>query len=97
MSKIKSEALENLFEGILTLENVEDCYAFFQDICTISELMSLKQRFEVAKMLKNGSIYLDIVEKTGASTATISRVKRCLEYGEDGYTRVFERLENEGV
>lgn len=97
MSKFKSKEMDDLFNGILKLENIDDCYAFFTDICTVSELMSLKQRFEVALMLRENLTYSDICEKTGASTATISRVKRCLEYGENGYTNVFERLENESI
>ncbi len=81
-----------LFTAILTLENTEECYAFFEDICTINELKALSQRLQVAKMLRAGDSYEKIVEETGASTATISRVKRCLVYGADGYTLVLDRL-----
>lgn len=92
--KIKTEAVDNLFEGILSLKNKEECYIFFEDICTINELLSLSQRFEVAKMLCEQKTYLEIAEKTGASTATISRVNRSLNYGNDGYDMVFDRIEN---
>ena len=78
--------------AILSLENKEECYLFFEDICTINELLSLSQRFEVARMLREQKTYLEIAEKTGASTATISRVNRSLNYGNDGYDMVFERL-----
>ena len=90
--KIKTEAVDHLFEAILTLENAEECYAFFEDVCTVNELASLSQRYEVAKMLRENKTYLDIAEQTGASTATISRVNRSLNYGCDGYDMVFERL-----
>ena len=91
--KLKGELADRLFQGILLLENQEECYQFFEDICTISELKSLAQRLEVAFMLKNGHTYDEIVAKTGASTATISRVKRCLHYGADGYNLILERVE----
>ena len=81
-----------LFEAILSLKDKEECYTFFEDICTINELLSLSQRFEVAKMLREQKTYLEIAEKTGASTATISRVNRSLNYGNDGYDMVFERI-----
>lgn len=94
MSKtIRTEAVKQLFEAILVLENVEECYEFFEDVCTINELLSLSQRFEVAKMLTEKKTYLEIAEQTGASTATISRVNRSLNYGNDGYQMVFSRLE----
>lgn len=93
--KIKTEAVDHLFEAVLSLENREECYSFFEDLCTVNELLSLSQRFEVAAMLRRGRTYLDIAEKTGASTATISRVNRSLTYGEDGYAMVFERLKEE--
>ena len=89
--KLKSKEVEQLFKAILSLEDVK-CYDFFEDVCTINELLSLAQRFEVAKMLREQKTYLEIAEKTGASTATISRVNRSLNYGNDGYDRVFERL-----
>lgn len=93
MSKnVKSEAVDHLFEAIMTLKNQEEFYAFFEDVCTVNELLSLSQRYEVARMLRQKKTYLDIAEKTGASTATISRVNRSLNYGNDGYDMVFERL-----
>ena len=87
--KIRTEAVDHLFEAILCLKDKEECYTFFEDVCTINELLSLSQRFEVAKMLTDKRTYLDISEKTGASTATISRVNRSLNYGNDGYEMVF--------
>ena len=90
--KIKTEAVDHLFDAILSLQNKEECYAFFEDICTINELKALSQRLQVAKMLRAGDSYEKIVEETGASTATISRVKRCLVYGADGYTLALDRL-----
>ena len=91
--KIHTEAVDSLFEAILSLKNKEECYTFFEDVCTINELLSLSQRFEVAKMLRQKKTYLEISEKTGASTATISRVNRALTYGNDGYEMVFQRME----
>ena len=93
MSKnVKSEAVDHLFEAIMTLKDKDEFYAFFEDVCTVNELLSLSQRYEVARMLRQHKTYLDIAEKTGASTATISRVNRSLNYGNDGYDMVFERL-----
>ena len=92
--KLKSESVDQLFKGILQLQTVDECYSFFVDLCTIGELVSMSQRFEVAKMLKEGQTYLAISAKTGASTATISRVNRALTYGDDGYELVLNRLEN---
>lgn len=90
--KLKTDAVDHLFDAILSLETKEECYDFFEDLCTVNELLSLSQRFEVASMLRNRKTYLEIAEKTGASTATISRVNRSLSYGNDGYQLVFERL-----
>ena len=90
--KVKTESLDLLFEAILCLKDKEECYTFFEDICTVNELLSITQRFEVAKMLREQKTYLAIEEKTGASTATISRVNRSLNYGNDGYDMVFERM-----
>lgn len=90
--KIKTEAVDFLFDAILTLENRDECYGFFEDLCTVNELLSLSQRFEVAAMLREHKTYLEIAEKTGASTATISRVNRSLNYGNDGYDMTFERM-----
>ena len=96
MSKnIKNASVDYLFEAILSLENKDECYTFFEDICTVNELLSLSQRFEVAKMLRSSKTYLEIAEKTGASTATISRVNRSLNYGNDGYDMVFSRIKNQ--
>ena len=93
--KIKTEAVDHLFQAILTLRNEEECYTFFEDVCTVNELLSLSQRYEVAKMLRERKPYLEIAERTGASTATISRVNRSLNYGNDGYDLVFERIKGE--
>ena len=95
MSKnIRTQAVDHLFEAILCLKDSEECYTFFEDICTVNELLSLAQRFEVARMLRNHNTYLEIAEKTGASTATISRVNRSLNYGNDGYDMVFARMKD---
>ncbi len=94
--KIKTEAVDHLLDAILTLKDRNECYTFFEDICTVNELLSLSQRFEVAYMLRKQKTYLDIAEKTGASTATISRVNRSLNYGNDGYDMVFKRLRENG-
>ena len=90
--KLKTEAVDHLFQAILALKSPEECYSFFEDLCTVPELKALSQRLEVAKMLSEGCVYSDIVSKTGASTATISRVNRSLNYGSDGYKVVFERV-----
>ncbi|MBR1861837.1 MAG: TrpR YerC/YecD [Lachnospiraceae bacterium] len=90
--KLKTEATDTLFKAILKLRNIEECYDFFEDLCTVNELQSMSQRFEVATMLKSDQTYLAIAAKTGASTATISRVNRSLSYGNDGYDLVLERL-----
>jgi TrpR-related protein YerC/YecD len=91
-SRLKDPFIDKLFEAILLLENQEECYRFFEDICTVSELKSIAQRLEVAKMLAEDCTYTDIANETGASTATISRVKRCLNYGADGYKLILEKL-----
>lgn len=93
--KIKTKAVDHLFQAVLSLESIEECYAFFEDVCTVNELLSLSQRYEVAKMLREKKTYLEIAEQTGASTATISRVNRSLNYGNDGYDMIFERLNKE--
>ena len=90
-SKLKDAHMDELFEGVLSLTSVEECYNFFEDLCTITELRAMAQRFQVAKMLDDGQIYSDIVKETGASTATISRVNKCLIYGTDGYRMVLDR------
>ncbi len=91
-SKLQSEAADHLFEAILSLKSMEECYRFFEDLCTVTELQALSQRMEVAALLRRGETYSAIAEKTGASTATISRVNRCLSYGSDGYQTVLRRL-----
>lgn len=92
-NKIRTESVNHLFQAVLTLKNSEECYAFFEDVCTVNEILSLSQRYEVAKMLREKKTYLEIAEQTGASTATISRVNRSLNYGNDGYDMVFKRLQ----
>jgi TrpR-related protein YerC/YecD len=92
--KLKDELNDQLCEAVLSLGNMEECYQFFEDICTIGELKAMSQRLEVARMLQAGYTYDEIVERTGASTATISRVKRCLNYGADGYKVVLSRLKD---
>ncbi len=92
-SKIRDEFTDRLVEAILLLEDVEEAYKFFEDICTVNEIKSLAQRLEVAKMLSDGYTYDEIAQDTGASTATISRVKRSLNYGADGYKLILERME----
>ncbi len=94
--KLKEMNVEFLFEAILQLQTMDECYRFFEDLCTVQELKALSQRILVAKMLSENRVYSDIVAKTGASTATISRVNRSLHYGSDGYDIVFRRMsENE--
>ncbi|TZE81697.1 YerC/YecD family TrpR-related protein [Calorimonas adulescens] len=92
-SKLKSEAVDELFEAILELKDVEECYRFFEDLCTINEIKEMAQRWQVAKMLREKKTYVEIADKTGASTATISRVNRYLNYGSDGYNIILDRLE----
>lgn len=91
--KLRNQNLELLFQAVLTLETPQDCARFFEDLCTVPELKAMSQRLEVAKMLRKRQVYSDIVAETGASTATISRVNRSLNYGKDGYNMVFRRLE----
>ena len=90
--KLISTELDNMFDAILSLENREECYDFFEDLCTYPELKALSQRFQVATLLLKGHVYNDIVETTGASTATISRVKRSLDNGNDGYKTALKKL-----
>jgi len=91
-SKIKSKELDLFFKAILELNDIEECYKFFEDVATINEVKALAQRLHVANLLRNKKTYSEIAEVTGASTATISRVNRCLNYGSDGYNLVLERL-----
>lgn len=89
---IRNDEMNHLFQAILQLRDEEECYKFFMDVCTINELQSMGQRYEVAKMLREKKTYCEIAKETGASTATISRVNRSLNYGNDGYDLVLERL-----
>lgn len=84
-----------LYRALLELKTPEECYAFFEDLCTVSEQMAMEQRFEVAMLLDQGSIYNDVLDKTGVSSATVSRVKRCLNYGSGGYRTVLDRIKDE--
>ena len=90
--KLRTPSVDHLFDAILSLKDRDECYKFFEDVCTVNELLSLSQRFEVARMLTEHKTYLEIADKTGASTATISRVNRSLTYGNDGYSIVFDRI-----
>jgi TrpR-related protein YerC/YecD len=91
ISKLKDKKMDELFEAILSLKNLDECYCFFDDLCTVSELKAMEQRFQVAKMLNQGKAYSEIATETGASSATISRVNRALLYGSDGYRIVLDR------
>ena len=92
---LHNKNLDFLFKAVLALENVEECYDFFEDLCTVQELNAISQRIVVAKMLSEKCVYTDIVNETGASTATISRVNRSLQYGCDGYDKIFERIDRQ--
>ena len=92
---LQTSAVNHFFEAVLSLENKEECYQFFEDICTIKELTAIAQRLEVAKMLREERTYLDIAKETGASTATISRVNRSLNYGNEGLDMVLNRINAE--
>ena len=89
---IRTQSVEELFQAILTLKDEEECFRFFEDVCTVNEVLSIAQRFAVAKMLKENHTYLEVAQETGASTATISRVSRSLNYGNDSYDMVLERM-----
>lgn len=91
MKELRNEAMDTLFRAILKLESVEECYAFFEDVCTIKEMQDISQRFEVATLLHEGQSYLQISAKTGASTATIGRVNKCLHYGSGGYKKALDQ------
>ena len=93
-SKFKRADIDELFEAILLLKDQEDCYRFFEDVCTINELHAIAQRLQVAKLLSEKKTYSEIEELTKASTATISRINKCLVYGSDGYKRILERMQN---
>lgn len=96
MSDLRSEATDSLFDAILALQSREECYRFFEDLCTITELQAMSQRFHVARLLDRGLVYNEVGRISGASSATISRVNRCLQHGAGGYPLILERLgENE--
>ena len=92
---IHTESVEQLFDAVLSLKDKKECYAFFEDICTVNELYSIAQRLKVAKLLYKRETYEEIEAETNASTATISRINKCLRYGADGYRRILERLDEE--
>lgn len=92
MKDLHTPVVNRLFQAILNLESLDECYSFFEDICTIKEIQDISQRLEVAKLLSQNISYLEISKQTGASTATISRVNKCLLYGNDGYKTALERL-----
>lgn len=92
-SKLKNQFTDELFEAVLSLKDIEECYRFFEDVCTIKEIQALSQRLKVAKLLRENKTYNEIEEITGASTATISRINRCLHYGADGYTLILGRMD----
>ena len=94
MKKTPREGSGLLYESLLRLETVEECRRFLQDLCTVSELKVMEQRIEVAMYLREGMIYQDILKRTGASSATISRVNRCLQYGDEGYQTILPRVED---
>ncbi len=94
MANFRSESIDRLFSVILKLENVDDCYNFFEDVCTIKEIQDMAQRLEVAISLDNGQNYQEIAKNTSVSTATISRVSKCLNYGSGGYKKAIEQLKN---
>jgi TrpR-related protein YerC/YecD len=96
MNPLHTEATDNLFRAILELKSIQECYDFFEDLCTMTELKSMSQRIVVAKMLRDKRVYSEIVKETGASTATISRVNRSLIYGCNGYDEIFKRLAEKG-
>lgn len=95
ITKPTKEASKALYEQIMTLKDVDACYRFFQDLCSITELRAMEQRFDVARLLYDGKVYTEIVEQTGASSATISRVNRALKYGENGLLEAFEGAKSE--
>lgn len=97
IDKLRGRELDQLFESILSLETLEECYKFFDDLCTMNEIQSLAQRLEVARLLMEGATYQQIEDSTGASTATISRVKRCINFGNDGYRMALERVKRKAT
>ncbi|WP_066319423.1 YerC/YecD family TrpR-related protein [Bacillus sp. FJAT-29814] len=97
INKLRGKELDQLFQAVLSLKDLEECYRFFDDLCTINEIQALAQRLDVARMLRDGNTYHKIEAETGASTATISRVKRCLNFGNDTYEMVLERIKEDNV
>ena len=95
MKNDHNENIEFMYKGILSLETIEDCKSFFEDICTTSELLEMSRRLKAARMLSEGIVYAEIAAQTGLSTATISRVNHCLKYGSDGYLKVLDRMKLE--
>ena len=95
MSNLKNESVDRLFKAFLCLKSEEECYAFFEDLCTVKEIKDMAQRLETAILLSQGNSYLQIAEKAGTSAATVSRVNRCLEYGAGGYKTIIERIAGE--
>ena len=93
-TKLKSKEADDLFEAVISIDNIDDCYRFFEDLCTVKEIRAMSQRFEVAKLLMKKKTYSEIEESTGASTATISRINRTLQYGADGYSTVLSKMED---
>ena len=91
----RTDPHHELYRAMMKLQTPEECYRFFEDLCTVSELKAMEQRYEVAKLLDEGMVYNEILEKTGASSATISRVNRCLNYGKGGYRKALERVKEE--
>lgn len=97
MKKTETKEINELFDAILLLKNRDECYDFFEDACTMKELIEISQRLRAAKLLQEGFSYVEIAKETGMSTATISRVNRCLEYGNGGYKMVLERAKDEKI
>ncbi len=93
--KLKSPMVNNLFRAVMSLNNIEECYDFFEDLCTVAEIKEMAKRIAAAHMLSEGKKYTEIANETGLSTATISRVNRCLKYGSDGYTRALSKIDYE--
>lgn len=95
MTPLKDSSVDELFEAILSLESVEECHQFFEDLCTINEIISLSQRLSVAKKLDEGKTFTAITAETGASSATIGRVNKCLSYGTGGYRKIIDKIKSE--
>lgn len=93
--RLQDENIDYLYKAILSLKNTEECYDFFEDLCTIAEIKAMAQRLLVARLLRENKLYVDIIAQTGVSTATISRINRCLHYGSDGYATVLDRMSEE--